>query len=98
MQQRGKYYFWPYDYEYFYWSLNLGLPTFIDPRFVWVKLFMCVSGVICVSGVMCFSGVICSIGDYQDIRFMGRLLLYPFNFSCLMLSNFASCRLPFGGF
>jgi NADH:ubiquinone oxidoreductase subunit 5 (subunit L)/multisubunit Na+/H+ antiporter MnhA subunit len=44
---------------------------------------------------MCAVGVIHSIGDYQDIRFMGGMSVYmPFT-SCLMVSNFALCSIPF---
>jgi NADH:ubiquinone oxidoreductase subunit 5 (subunit L)/multisubunit Na+/H+ antiporter MnhA subunit len=39
-----------------------------------------------------------SIGDYQDISFMGSLSVYmPFTSSCLMASNFALCGMPFLG-
>jgi NADH-ubiquinone oxidoreductase chain 5 len=45
---------------------------------------------------MCAGGVIHSIGDSQDIRFMGGLSIYmPFTSSCLMVSNFALCGIPF---
>ena len=37
-----------------------------------------------------------SIGDSQDIRFMGGLSIYmPFTSSILMVSNFALCGMPF---
>jgi NADH-ubiquinone oxidoreductase chain 5 len=45
---------------------------------------------------MCAGGVIHSIGDSQDIRFMGGISVYiPFTSSCLMVSNFALCGMPF---
>nr|AIY61848.1 NADH dehydrogenase subunit 5 [Cephalotermes rectangularis] len=45
---------------------------------------------------MCAGGVIHSMGDSQDIRFMGGLSLYmPFTSSSLMVSNFALCGMPF---
>lgn len=41
-------------------------------------------------------GVIHSIGDSQDIRFVGGLSIYmPFAASCLMVYNFALCGMPF---
>jgi NADH-ubiquinone oxidoreductase chain 5 len=41
-------------------------------------------------------GVIHSIGDYQDIRFMGSLSVYMhFTSSSLIVSNFALCGMPF---
>ena len=37
-----------------------------------------------------------SIGDYEDIRFIGSLSAYmPFTSSCLMASNFAFCGVRF---
>jgi len=37
-----------------------------------------------------------SIGDYQDIRFMGSLSVYmPFTSPCLMAYNFALCGMTF---
>jgi NADH-ubiquinone oxidoreductase chain 5 len=48
---------------------------------------------------ICAGGVIHSIGDSQDIRFMGGLSSYmPFTSSSLMVSNFAPCGMPFCGF
>nr|URH16882.1 NADH dehydrogenase subunit 5 [Pericapritermes sp. B SH-2022a] len=45
---------------------------------------------------MCAGGVIHSMGDSQDIRFMGGLSVYmPFTSSSLMISNFALCGMPF---
>nr|QZK21955.1 NADH dehydrogenase subunit 5 [Amitermes sp. QLD_096] len=45
---------------------------------------------------MCAGGVIHSMGDSQDIRFMGSLAVYmPFTSSSLMVSNFALCGMPF---
>nr|YP_009350449.1 NADH dehydrogenase subunit 5 [Nasutitermes octopilis]AQP27073.1 NADH dehydrogenase subunit 5 [Nasutitermes octopilis] len=45
---------------------------------------------------MCAGGVIHSMGDSQDIRFMGGLSIYmPFTSSSLMVSNFALCGMPF---
>nr|YP_009351619.1 NADH dehydrogenase subunit 5 [Acholotermes chirotus]AQP30160.1 NADH dehydrogenase subunit 5 [Acholotermes chirotus] len=45
---------------------------------------------------MCAGGVIHSMGDSQDIRFMGGMSVYmPFTSSCLMVSNFALCGMPF---
>nr|WNH36469.1 NADH dehydrogenase subunit 5 [Nasutitermes nigritus] len=45
---------------------------------------------------MCAGGVIHSMGDSQDIRFMGGLSTYmPFTSSSLMVSNFALCGMPF---
>jgi NADH-ubiquinone oxidoreductase chain 5 len=41
---------------------------------------------------ICAGGVIHSIGDYQDIRFMGGFSVYtPFTSSSLMVSSFALC-------
>jgi len=45
---------------------------------------------------MCAGGVIHSMGDSQDIRFIGGLSIYiPFVSSRLMVSNFALCGMPF---
>nr|YP_009351502.1 NADH dehydrogenase subunit 5 [Protermes prorepens]AQP29776.1 NADH dehydrogenase subunit 5 [Protermes prorepens] len=45
---------------------------------------------------MCAGGVIHSMGDSQDIRFMGGLsVCMPFTSSSLMVSNFALCGIPF---
>jgi NADH:ubiquinone oxidoreductase subunit 5 (subunit L)/multisubunit Na+/H+ antiporter MnhA subunit len=45
---------------------------------------------------MCAGGVIHSIGDSQDISFIGGLSVYmPFPSSSLMVSNFALCGTPF---
>nr|AIY61952.1 NADH dehydrogenase subunit 5 [Caetetermes taquarussu] len=45
---------------------------------------------------MCAGGVIHSMGDSQDIRFMGGMSIYmPFTSSSLMVSNFALCGMPF---
>ena len=45
---------------------------------------------------MCAGGVIHSIGDNQDIRFIGGLSVYvPFTSLSLMVSNFALCGIPF---
>nr|YP_009350852.1 NADH dehydrogenase subunit 5 [Ophiotermes grandilabius]AQP27945.1 NADH dehydrogenase subunit 5 [Ophiotermes grandilabius] len=45
---------------------------------------------------MCAGGVIHSMGDSQDIRFMGGLSVYmPFTSVSLMVSNFALCGMPF---
>jgi NADH-ubiquinone oxidoreductase chain 5 len=45
---------------------------------------------------MCAGGVIHSMGDSQDIRFMGGLSVYiPFTSSSLIVSNFALCGMPF---
>nr|QAX91110.1 NADH dehydrogenase subunit 5 [Parrhinotermes sp. C MW-2019] len=45
---------------------------------------------------MCAGGVIHFMGDSQDIRFMGGLVsCIPFTSSCLMVSNFALCGMPF---
>nr|WMY24175.1 NADH dehydrogenase subunit 5 [Nasutitermes sp.] len=45
---------------------------------------------------MCAGGVIHSMGDSQDVRFMGGLSIYmPFTSSSLMVSNFALCGMPF---
>nr|AQP30579.1 NADH dehydrogenase subunit 5 [Odontotermes sp. BDIT085] len=45
---------------------------------------------------MCVGGVIHSMGDSQDIRFMGGLsICMPFTSSSLMVSNFALCGIPF---
>ena len=47
---------------------------------------------------MCAGGIIHSIGDYQDIRFMGDLFIYmPFISSSLIVSNFSLCSIPFFG-
>jgi NADH:ubiquinone oxidoreductase subunit 5 (subunit L)/multisubunit Na+/H+ antiporter MnhA subunit len=43
-----------------------------------------------------FWGVIHSIGNSQDVRFMGGLSVYmPFTSSSLMVSNFSLCGAPF---
>nr|UXD79084.1 NADH dehydrogenase subunit 5 [Stolotermes victoriensis] len=49
---------------------------------------------------MCAGMVIHSMGDSQDIRYMGSLSFQmPFTSSCLCVSNFALCGMPFlGGF
>jgi NADH:ubiquinone oxidoreductase subunit 5 (subunit L)/multisubunit Na+/H+ antiporter MnhA subunit len=45
---------------------------------------------------ICAGGVIHSMGDSQDIHFMGGLSVYiPFTSSSLMVSNFAVCGMPF---
>jgi NADH-ubiquinone oxidoreductase chain 5 len=45
---------------------------------------------------VCAGGVIHSIGDSQDIRFMGGLSVYiTFTSSSSMVSNFALCGMPF---
>jgi NADH:ubiquinone oxidoreductase subunit 5 (subunit L)/multisubunit Na+/H+ antiporter MnhA subunit len=45
---------------------------------------------------ICAGVVIHSIGDSQDIRFMGDLSVYmPFTSSSLMVSNFSLCVVPF---
>jgi len=45
---------------------------------------------------MCAGGVIHSMGDSQDIRFIGGLSAdIPFTSSSLMDSNFALCGIPF---
>jgi NADH-ubiquinone oxidoreductase chain 5 len=45
---------------------------------------------------ICAGGVIHFIGDSQDIRFMGGMAsCIPFTSSCLMVSNFALCGMPF---
>jgi NADH-ubiquinone oxidoreductase chain 5 len=45
---------------------------------------------------MCAGGVIHFIGDSQDIRFIGGLApCIPFTSSCLIVSNFALCGIPF---
>jgi NADH:ubiquinone oxidoreductase subunit 5 (subunit L)/multisubunit Na+/H+ antiporter MnhA subunit len=45
---------------------------------------------------MCAECAIHSIGNSQDIRFMGGLSIYmPFTSSSLMVSNFALCGMPF---
>nr|AIY61575.1 NADH dehydrogenase subunit 5 [Prorhinotermes canalifrons] len=45
---------------------------------------------------MCAGGIIHSMGDSQDIRFMGGLsVCMPFTSSCLVVSNFALCGMPF---
>jgi NADH-ubiquinone oxidoreductase chain 5 len=45
---------------------------------------------------VCGGGVIHSVGDYQDIRFMGSLSVYIlFTSSSLIVSNFALCGMPF---
>nr|QAX91162.1 NADH dehydrogenase subunit 5 [Schedorhinotermes longirostris] len=45
---------------------------------------------------MCAGGVIHFMGDSQDIRFMGGMAsCIPFTSSCLMVSNFALCGMPF---
>jgi len=45
---------------------------------------------------MCAGGVIQSIGDSQDMRFIGGLSFYmPSTSSSLIVSNFALCGMPF---
>jgi len=45
---------------------------------------------------ICAGGVIHSIGDSQDIRFIGGLSVYiPITSSSLLISNFALCGIPF---
>jgi NADH-ubiquinone oxidoreductase chain 5 len=45
---------------------------------------------------ICAVGVIHSIGDSQDIRFIGGLSIYiHFTSSSLIVSNFALCDVPF---
>nr|AVN67821.1 NADH dehydrogenase subunit 5 [Ischnoptera deropeltiformis] len=45
---------------------------------------------------MCAGVIIHSMSDSQDIRFMGNLCIQmPFTSSCLMVSNFALCGMPF---
>ena len=45
---------------------------------------------------ICAGGVIHSIGDSQDICFVGGLSVYmPFTSSSLMVSNFALCSIIF---
>ena len=45
---------------------------------------------------MCAGGANHSIRDSQDIRFMDSLSVYmPLTSSCLMVSNFALCGIPF---
>jgi NADH-ubiquinone oxidoreductase chain 5 len=45
---------------------------------------------------ICAGGVIHSMSDSQDIRFIGGISIYrPFTSSCLMVSNFALCGIPF---
>jgi NADH:ubiquinone oxidoreductase subunit 5 (subunit L)/multisubunit Na+/H+ antiporter MnhA subunit len=40
--------------------------------------------------------IVHSIGDSQDIRFMGGISAYiPFTSSCLVVSNFSLCGIPF---
>jgi NADH:ubiquinone oxidoreductase subunit 5 (subunit L)/multisubunit Na+/H+ antiporter MnhA subunit len=46
--------------------------------------------------LMCAGGVIHSIGDFQDIRFIGGLSVYiTFTSSSLIVSNFALSSMPF---
>nr|YP_010620909.1 NADH dehydrogenase subunit 5 [Anaplecta omei]WAX39201.1 NADH dehydrogenase subunit 5 [Anaplecta omei] len=45
---------------------------------------------------MCAGMVIHLVGDCQDIRYMGCLSLYmPITSSCMIISNFALCGMPF---
>ena len=45
---------------------------------------------------ICAGTVIHSMGDSQDIRFIGGLSVYiPFTSSSLMVSSFALCCMPF---
>jgi NADH-quinone oxidoreductase subunit L len=45
---------------------------------------------------MCVGGVIHSIGDSRDISFMGGAYIYTtFTSSCLIVSNFSLCDMPF---
>jgi len=46
----------------------------------------------------CVAGVIHSMGDSQDIRFMGAVSIYmPFTSSSLIVSNFVLWGMPFYG-
>nr|ARH54735.1 NADH dehydrogenase subunit 5 [Trigonopterus sp. 2 AH-2016] len=45
---------------------------------------------------MCAGVIIHSIGDYQDIRYMGGLMqFFPLSCACMGVSSFALCGLPF---
>jgi NADH:ubiquinone oxidoreductase subunit 5 (subunit L)/multisubunit Na+/H+ antiporter MnhA subunit len=45
---------------------------------------------------MCAGGVMGSMGDCQDIRFMGSLFVYmPSSSSSLIVSNIVLCGMPF---
>lgn len=45
---------------------------------------------------ICAGGIIHSMGDSQDIRFMGGLsVCMPYTSACLVVSNFALCGMPF---
>nr|AIY61679.1 NADH dehydrogenase subunit 5 [Serritermes serrifer] len=45
---------------------------------------------------LCAGSVIHSVSDSQDIRYMGNLVVFmPYTSSCLMVSNFSLCGMPF---
>nr|YP_010827567.1 NADH dehydrogenase subunit 5 [Raptrix fusca]WFD61163.1 NADH dehydrogenase subunit 5 [Raptrix fusca] len=45
---------------------------------------------------MCAGMIIHNLGNYQDIRCMGNMsICMPFTSTCLMISNFALCGMPF---
>nr|AQP27112.1 NADH dehydrogenase subunit 5 [Anoplotermes group sp. AD TB-2017] len=70
-------------------TISVGLPTLAFFHLLTHALFKALL-------FMCAGGVIHSMGDSQDIRFMGGMPIYmPFTSSCLMVSNFALCGMPF---
>nr|AIY62004.1 NADH dehydrogenase subunit 5 [Orthognathotermes aduncus] len=70
-------------------TISLGLPALAYFHLLTHALFKALL-------FMCAGGVIHSMGDSQDIRFMGGLSVYmPFTSSSLMVSNFALCGMPF---
>jgi NADH:ubiquinone oxidoreductase subunit 5 (subunit L)/multisubunit Na+/H+ antiporter MnhA subunit len=70
-------------------TISIGLSGFTFFRLLTHALFKALL-------FMCAGGVIHSMGDSQDIRFMGWLSIYiPFTSSSLMVSDFALCGTPF---
>nr|YP_009351398.1 NADH dehydrogenase subunit 5 [Inquilinitermes inquilinus]AQP29473.1 NADH dehydrogenase subunit 5 [Inquilinitermes inquilinus] len=70
-------------------TISIGLPVLAFFHLLTHALFKALL-------FMCAGGVIHSMGDSQDIRFMGGLSVYmPFTSSSLMISNFALCGMPF---
>ena len=70
-------------------TISLGLPGLAYFHLLTHALFKALL-------FICAGGVIHSMGDSQDIRFMGGLSVYiPFISSSLMVSNFALCGIPF---
>nr|ATL76473.1 NADH dehydrogenase subunit 5 [Stylotermes sp. CN13]ATL76512.1 NADH dehydrogenase subunit 5 [Stylotermes sp. Chi-156] len=70
-------------------TVSVGFPVFAFFHLLTHALFSALL-------FMCAGSVIHSMGDSQDIRFMGGLSVFmPFTSSCLMVSNFTLCGMPF---